>query len=125
MCVQPFAWPEPDPRVAAKYRGKRPRPLAVLIRDQLGQWLGDADFAAAFGIRGRPGWSPSRLALVTVLQRAENLTDRLAAESVRTRIDWQYLLGLPWDDPGFDHTVLAELRGRVADAGLDVGSADP
>src|SRR5713226_3644765 len=123
MCVQPVAWPEPDPQVAAaiaaKYRGKRPRPLAVLIRDHLGEWLGDEDFAAAFGIRGRPGWSPSRLALVTVLQRAENLTDRQAAESVRTRIDWQYLLGLPVDDPGFDHTVLAEFRTRVADAGLE------
>jgi hypothetical protein len=55
---------------------------------------------------------------VTVLQRAENLTDRQAAEAVRTRIDWQYLLGLPWDDPGFDHTVLAEFRARVARAGL-------
>ena len=123
MCVQPVLWPEPDPLIAAaitaKYRGPRPRPLAVLIRDRLGQWLGDEDFAAAFGIRGRPGWSPSRLALVTVLQRAENLADRQAAEAVRTRIDWQYLLGLPVDDPGFDHTVLAEFRGRVAGAGLE------
>jgi transposase len=123
MCMQPVPWPEPDPQIAAaiaaKYRGKRPRPLAVQIRDRLGQWLGDEDFAAVFGIRGRPGWSPSRLSLVTVLQRAENLTDRLAAEAVRTRIDWQYLLGLPLDDPGFDHTVLAEFRGRVADAGLE------
>ncbi len=91
----------------------------MLIRDRLGEWLGDEDFAAAFGIRGRPGWSPSRLALVTVLQRAESLTDRLAAEAARTRIDWQYLLGLPFDDPGFDHTVLAEFRGRVADGGLE------
>jgi transposase len=128
MSMQPAAWPEPDPQIAAaitaKYRGKRPRPLAVLIRDQLGQWLGDEDFAAAFGTRGRPGWSPSRLALVTVPQRAENLTDRQAAEAVRTRIDWQYLLGLPIDDPGFDHTVLAEFRARVADAGLEQVTLD-
>jgi transposase len=85
---------------------------------------GDEDFAAAFGIRGRPGWSPSRLALVMVLQRAENLTDRQAAEAVRTRIDWQYLLGLRVDDPGFDHTVLAEFRGRVARAGLEQVALD-
>jgi transposase len=128
MCVQPVPWPEPDPLVAAaiaaKYRGKRPRPLAVLIRDRLGQWLRDEDFAAAFGVRGRPGWSPSRLALVTVLQRAENLTGRQAAEAVRTRIDWQYLLGLPVDDPGFDHTVLAEFRARVAGAGLEQVALD-
>ena len=123
MSVQPAVWPEPDPliaaAIAAKYPGRRPRPLAVLVRDRLGQWLADEDFAAAFGIRGRPGWSPSRLALVTVLQRVEHLTDRRAAESVRTRMDWQYLLGLPFDDPGFDHTVLAEFRGRVAGAGLE------
>jgi transposase len=123
MCVQPVPWPEPDPQIAAaiaaKYPGKRPRPLAVQVRDRLGQWLGDEEFAAVFGIRGRPGWSPSRLALVTVLQRVEDLTDRQAAEAVRTRIDWQYLLGLPLDDPGFDHTVLAEFRSRVADGGLE------
>ena len=121
--MQPAAWPEPDPQIAAaiaaKYRGKRPRPLAVLVRDRLGQWLEDEAFAAAFGTRGKPGWSPSRLALVTVLQRAENLPDRQAAEAVRTRIDWQYLLGLPLDDPGFDPTVLVEFRARVADAGLE------
>jgi hypothetical protein len=96
MSMQPSPWPEPDPQIAAaiaaKYRGSRPRPLAVQIRDHLGQWLEDEEFAAAFGNRGRPGWSPSRLALVTVLQRAEHLTDRLAAEAVCTRIDWQYLL---------------------------------
>jgi len=123
MCMQPAPWPEPDPQIAAaiaaKYPGRRPRPLAVQVRDRLGQWLEDEEFAAAFGDRGRPGWSPSRLALVTVLQRVEDLTDRSAAEAVRTRIDWQYLLGLPLDDPGFDHTVLAEFRARVAKGGME------
>ena len=121
MCVQPVAWPEPDPQVAAVIAAmygvrKTERPLPVLIRERLGQWLADEQFAAAFGIRGRPGWSPSRLALVTVLQRAENLTDRQAADAVRARIDWKYLLGLALDDPGFDHSVLSEFRGRVAGA---------
>jgi transposase len=107
-----------------RYPGKRPRPLAVQVRDRLGEWLHDEDFAAAFGVRGRPGWSPSRLALVTILQRAEKLTGRQAAEAVRTRIDWQYLLGLLFDDPGFDHTVLAGFRARVADAGLEQVALD-
>src|SRR6266536_422645 len=124
MCMQPAAWPGPDPQIAAaiaaKYRGKRPRPLAVQIRDRLGQWLEDEAFAAAFGTRGKPGWSPSRLALVTVLQRAENLPDRQAADAVRMRLDWQYLLGLPLDEPGVDPTVLGEFRTRVADAGLEL-----
>jgi transposase len=96
----------------------------VQVRDRLGQWLQDEQFAAAFGDRGRPGWSPSRLALVTILQREENLADRAAAEAVRTRIDWQYLLGLPLDDPGFDHTVLSEFRNKVADAGLEQAALD-
>ncbi|HTQ89898.1 MAG TPA: transposase [Streptosporangiaceae bacterium] len=126
--MQPASWPEPDPQIAAaiaaKYPGKRPRPLPVQIRDRLGEWLADEQFAAAFGIRGKPGWSPSRLALVTMLQRAENLTDRPAAEAVRTRIDWQYLLGLPLDDPGFDHTVLSEFRTRVAEGGLEQVALD-
>jgi transposase len=127
--MQPVAWPEPDPQIAAAIAAmygnrKTTSPLAVLVRDRLGEWLADEDFAAAFGIRGRPGWSPSRLALVTVLQRAENLTDRLAAEAVRTRIDWKYLLGLSLEDPGFDHTVLPEFRTRVADAGLEQAVLD-
>jgi Transposase domain (DUF772) len=128
MCVQAVAWPEPDPQIAAaiaaRYLGKRPRPLAVAVRDRLGGWLRDEEFAAASGIRGRPGWSSSRLALVTILQRAEKLTGRPAAEAVRTRIGWQYLPGLPLDDPGFDHTVLAEFRARVAGAGLEQVALD-
>jgi len=127
--MQPVPWPEPDPQVAAAIAAmygsrKRERPLAVEIRDRLGQWLADEDFAAAFGIRGRPGWPPSRLALVAVLQRAEKLTDRLAAEAVRARLDWKYLLGLPLDDPGFDHTVLPEFRAKAAEAGLEQVALD-
>jgi transposase len=129
MSMQPVPWPEPDPQIAAAvkamYRSRKTeRPLAVEIRDRLGQWLADEEFAAAFGIRGRPGWPPSRLALVTVLQRAEKLTDRLAAEAVRARLDWKYLLGLLLEDPGFDHTVLAEFRGKAAEAGLEQVALD-
>ncbi len=123
MCVRPVAWPEPDPPIAAKYPGQRPRPLAVQVRDRLGQWLEDEEFAAAFGLRGRPGWSPSRLALVTVLQRVEDLTDRQAAEAVRTRIDWQYLLGLRLDDPGFDQGGAGGVPGQGGGGGAGAGGA--
>jgi transposase len=124
MSMRPVPWPEPDPvveaAIRAKYAGRKTRvPLAVTIRDRLGQWLEDERFAAAFGTRGRPGWPPSRLALVTVLQMRENLADRDAAEAVRTRLDWQYLLGLRLDDPGFDHSVLSEFRSRAAAHGLE------
>jgi transposase len=124
MSMQPVPWPDPDPMVAAAigamYRSRKTEPpLAVTVRDRLGEWLRDEEFAAAFGVRGRPGWPPSRLALVTVLQRAENLTGRMAAEAARTRLDWKYLLGLPLEDPGFDHWVLPEFRARAADAELE------
>jgi transposase len=127
MSMRAVPWPDPDPVVAAairvKYAGRRV-PLAVAVRDRLGQWMADELFAAAFGVRGRPGWPPSRLAVVTVLQMAEDLTDRQAAEAVRTRLDWQYALGLGLADPGFDHSVLSEFRGRVAAHGLEEAALD-
>lgn len=123
MSVQPQPWPEPAPEivaaVAAMYRGRRERPLPVVVRDQLGEWLADEQFAGAYGVRGKPAWPPSRLALVTVFQMAEDLTDRQAAEAVRTRIDWKYALGLDLADPGFDDSILSEFRARVAGGGLD------
>ena len=129
MCMQPVPWPEPDPQVAAAvaaiYGGRKTdRPLTVMIRDRLGQWLADEQFAAAFGVRGKPGLAPSRLALVTVLQRAEDLTDRGAAEAARARIDWKYLPGLGLDDPGFDHSVLPGFRDRVAAHDLEQVALD-
>lgn len=123
MSVQPRPWPQPSPQivaaVAAMYRGRRERPLPVVVRDQLGEWLCDAQFAGAYGVRGKPGWPPSRLALVTIFQKAENLSDRQVAEAVRNRIDWKYALGLDLADPGFDASILSEFRTRVAAGGLD------
>lgn len=75
--------------------------------------VADEDFADLFPVRGQPAESPARLALVTLLQFMEGLTDRQAADAVRTRIDWKYLLCLELDDPGFDHTVLSEFRTRL------------
>lgn len=53
------------------------------------------------------------LALVTLFQFAEGLSDCRAADAVRGRIDWKYMLGLELSDPGFDHTVLSEFRTRL------------
>ena len=47
------------------------------------------------------------------MQFRENLADRQAAEAVRARIDWKYLLGLALTDPGFDFSVLSEFRDRL------------
>jgi transposase len=51
--------------------------------------------------------------MVTVLQFAENLTDRQAADAVRGRIDWKYCLGLELTDDGFDFSVLSQFRARL------------
>jgi transposase len=83
------------------------------LRDELGAIFADADFADLFPKRGQPGLAPWRLALVTLLQFRETLSDRQAAEAVRARIDWKYLLGLDLTDPGFDHSVLCEFRSRL------------
>ncbi|GGV27687.1 hypothetical protein GCM10010260_80220 [Streptomyces filipinensis] len=57
--------------------------------------------------------APGVLALVTVLQFAEGLSDRQAADAVRTRIDWKYAIGLELMDTGFDYSVLSEFRSRL------------
>lgn len=85
------------------------------LRDELGTIYEDDHFATLFPTRGQPALAPWRLALVTVLQFAEGLSDRQAAEAVRARIDWKYLLGLELDDPGFDFSVLCEFRQRLID----------
>jgi transposase len=122
MTMVPQPWPEPAAEVARAVRVKfhgREVPLPVAVRDRFGELFADAEFARAFGVTGPLGWSPGRLALVTVFQMAENLTDRQAAESVRDRLSWAYALGLDLADTGFDHTVLSEFRSRVVAHGLE------
>jgi transposase len=59
--------------------------------------------------------APWRLALVTVMQFMETLSDRQAAEAVRDRMAWNYALSLELSDAGFDHPVLSEFRGRLVE----------
>jgi hypothetical protein len=81
--------------------------------DELGAWYQDEAFRVTYGTRGAPGVSPAQLAMITVLQFTENLTDRQAADAVRGRLDWKYCLGLELDDEGFDFSVLSEFRSRL------------
>ena len=85
----------------------------LLLRDRLGTIFTHAQFVPLFAPCGQPAECPWRLALVTLLQFAENLSDRRAADAVRSRIDWKYLLGLELTDPGFDASVLSEFRSRL------------
>jgi len=87
--------------------------LCLHITEALGTLFCDEQFAALFATRGQPAEAPARLALATLLQFVENLSDRQAADAVRGRIDWKYALALELTDPGFDHTVLSEFRSRL------------
>jgi transposase len=89
------------------------------IRDEFGTIYADHLFAQLFPARGQPAESPWRLALTTVMQFAEGLSDRQAADAVRSRIDWKYALSLELTDPGFDHTVLSEFRTRLVAGGAE------
>lgn len=85
------------------------------MRDEVGTLYEDDNFARLYPTRGQPGLAPWRLALVTVMQFAENLTDRQAANAVRGRIDWKYALGLELTDAGFHYSVLSEFRARLVE----------
>lgn len=89
----------------------------MLMRDELGAIYEDEAFAHLFPRRGQPAEAPWRLALVTIFQFAESLSDRRAADAVRSRIDWKYALSLELDDPGFDASVLCEFRARLLEGG--------
>ncbi len=120
MSMRPRSWPEVPADTARVARAAFPRgSLAIRARDELGAWYEDAAFAEAYGVRGAPGISPAQLAMVTVLQFTENLTDRQAADAVRGRLDWKYCLGLALVDEGFDFSVLSEFRSRLAGAALE------
>jgi transposase len=83
------------------------------MRDELGSIYTDDMFADLYPPDGQPAVRPWRLALVTVMQFAENLTDRQAADAVRDRIVWKYVLSLTLNDAGFDFSVLSECRQRL------------
>lgn len=55
--------------------------------------------------------------MVTILQFAEGLTDRQAAEAVGSRIDWKYILGLEVTAPAIAHSSLSKLRQRLIEGG--------
>lgn len=89
----------------------------MLLRDQRGILFADADFADLSPKLGQPAYAPWRLALVPLMQVREGLSHRQAAEAVRGRIDWKYLLALDLTDAGFDFSVLSEFRARLLQHG--------
>jgi transposase len=128
MSVWPRAVREVPATTVEVARAAFPRGcFAMRLRDQLGELFADESFAKLFSQRGRPALAPGRLAMVSVMQFVEGLTDIQAADAVRGRLDWKYLLGLELRDQGFDASVLPEFRTRLAMTGaaeqLPAGSA--
>jgi len=109
--------PEETARVA---RAACPKgTLAMRLRDSLGELYQDEQFAALYPVEGQPAYAPWRLAVVTILQYAEGLTDRQAADAVRERLDWKYALGLELSDAGFDFSLVSEFRLRLVEEGVE------
>jgi len=81
------------------------------VRDALGTIYTDEAFADLFPTHGQPAFAPWRLALVTIFQCLEGLTDRQEAFAVRDRLAWNSVtLALVIRfSPSF---VLAWLRAR-------------
>jgi len=103
--------PEETARVA---RAAYPKGnLYLRIRDELGTIYEDPAFAHLFPNCGQPAEAPWRLVLVCLMQFAEGLSDQQAADAVRGRLDWKYMLSLELTDPGFDASVLCEFRQRL------------
>ncbi len=106
-----YSIPEETARVA---RAAFPKGNPYMrMHDQLGPIYSNPMFAHLFPNNGQPAEDPARLALVLIMAFAEGLSDRQAADGVRSRIDWKFALALPLDDPGFDASVLSEFRSRL------------
>ena len=119
MSLQPahtYIVPEPTARIAHAALPKGA--LCLQLYDHLGTLFQEQDFAELLP-RREPAAAPFRLALVTVLQCVEGRSDRAAADAVRGRLDWQYLLCLALDDPGFDQSVVCEFRARLLTTGAE------
>jgi transposase len=118
MPPQPIpAIPEETVRVAQA--GLPAGNVWMQMRDELGTVYKDEDFQDLFPSRGQPAEAPGRGALVPLMQDAEGLTDRQAADAVRTRIAWKDVLSLELSDTGFDFSLLSEFRGRLLAHGAE------
>jgi len=112
-----YCQPEDTVRVA---RAAFPRGNTYMrIYDALGPIYSNPQFVHLFPKVGQPALAPAQLALVTIFQFVEGLSDRQAADAVRGRIDWKYALALPLEDPGFDASVLPEFRSRLIARGAE------
>src|SRR5437763_1578679 len=100
MSLQPSPIPPVPGVTACVARAAFPRGNVLMqLRDTLGTIYTDEAFADLFPRHGQLAEAPWRLALVTIMQYMEHLTDRQAADAMRSRLDWKYVLSLELIDP--------------------------
>ena len=105
--------PVPEATARAAHAVFRKGHRHLRLRDELGTLFDDPMFADLFPKVGQPAEAPWRLALMTLVQFAEGLSDREAADAARERLSLKYLLGLEIEDPGFDYCILSRFRDRL------------
>ena len=93
----------------------RPDSIYALLHRECFALFPDALFGDLFTDIGRRSIPPLIVAVVMVLQRLEGCSDREAVERFTYDARWKYAAGgLPFDYPGFAHTVLVDMRARLA-----------
>jgi transposase len=118
MCLKAEAMtPVPEETARLAHRVCPKGNFCIWMSDELEAIFQDELFVSLFPRRGQPAEAPWRLAMVTVFQFVEGLSDRQAANAVRTRLDWKYALRLELEDLGFDFSVLSEFRKRLVTGG--------
>jgi hypothetical protein len=91
------------------------RSIWAVLYHQGDRLFADELFADLFAGVGRRSVPPRIVATVMVLQRLQGLSDREAVEAFSFDARWKYACGgLPYDYPGFSHTVLVDMRARLA-----------
>jgi hypothetical protein len=86
-----------------------------LLHRQCFELFPDEMFADLFTDVGRRSVPPMIVAVVMVLQRLEGCSDREAVDRFAYDLRWKYAAGgLDFDYPGFVHTVLVDMRARLA-----------
>ena len=92
-----------------------PDSVYALLHRECSALFPDEMFADLFAVTGRRSVPPAIVAVVMVLQRLEGCSDREAADRFAFDARWKYAAGgLDFDYPGFVHTVLVDMRARLA-----------
>jgi hypothetical protein len=92
-----------------------PDSIYGLLHRECFELFPDQLFADLFCDVGRRSVPPMIVAVVMVLQRIEGCSDREAVDRFTYDARWKYAAGgLGFDYPGFAHTVLVDMRARLA-----------